>query len=112
MEFDKLALGSKRSQVADMLDKQDPDLAAAFRGLSSKDKAAGKLVGKMFHAKGLAEMNAAFTWYEQEYGQEDWFTPLSYYDKIVAITANLPLVAGDNEKAYRAAVKIWAACQE
>ena len=112
LDLDKKGIGSLRSQAIDQLDKSDPELAEAFRNLPESQRAIGRLQGKMLAARGLADMNAVFAWYEQEYGDREWYKPFGWLEKVQIIAAALPLVANVDEKAYRAAVKIWAACQE
>lgn len=112
LDLDKKGIGSLRSQAIEQLDRQDPELAEAFRRLPDSQKAIGRLQGKMLAARGIADMNAVFTWYETEYGDQEWYKPFGWLEKVQIIAAALPLVASVDEKAYRAAVKIWAACQE
>lgn len=112
LKLDRKEPGSMRSQAIEQLDRHDPELAEQFRNLPPNQRAFGLLQGKMLSARGVAEMQAVFDWFDVEYKEQDWYKPFSYLEKIQIIAATLPLVAGTDEKAYRAAVKIWAACHD
>lgn len=112
LKLDRAEVGSMRSQAAKQLEKSDPELAEAFKKLPESQRAIGLLQGKMLQARGLADMNEVFAWYDVEYKDREWYKPFTYIEKVQIIAACLPLVSSVDEKAYRAAVKIWAACQE
>jgi hypothetical protein len=63
-------IGSQRGELMDAINNQgDPyKIAEAFKEMTEFEKSLGNLYGKLMLARGNAQTDSAFIWYEEEYG--------------------------------------------
>jgi hypothetical protein len=63
-------IGSQRGELMDAINNQgDPyKIAEAFKEMTKFEKSLGNLYGKLMLARGNAQTDSAFIWYEEEYG--------------------------------------------
>lgn len=66
------AIGTKRAELEEILEKHSPGLSAAFAEMTPKDKFYGQLTAKLSFAISNDEIEKIFTWGEVEFGQMAW----------------------------------------
>lgn len=87
-------VGSARQAVMEAM--ADPNsslhtLQNVWENTSQEEKNAGKLIGKLMQAKGNAQVDAAFNWFELEYNEGVELNPMQ---KNIALVTTIQHIAG------------------
>lgn len=99
-------IGSLRNEILDSIHNEgDPyNLAEAFKDMGPRERALGKLFGKLMQAKGNAQVDSCIAWFETEYADDPAFAgalPMNSMTKINVLASVLQQIFGADENGYR-----------
>jgi hypothetical protein len=98
---------AKQELLGDIAENGDPyGLADAFKDMSPFEKALGILYGKLFQAKGNAQVDNCFIWFETEFAGLMDNNPFTDFQKNMILTNAIQQLVGANPDGIRVLRKV------
>jgi hypothetical protein len=98
-------IGTRKSELAEILEKHSPGLAEAFAELTPKDKLYGQLAGKLSFAVSVDQVEKIFNWGEVEIGAFTWRDRCLALMQAVELMGTLPQHYRGMRKIFLEAIK-------